>query len=167
MAVNTRSKFTPALSPHLLGNVLSSVRVTRPYPASEDNLLQATASSALSIRQGLLNITEANLRDSIAQMDSLPDISIVGLRFRPSPVDDVITTSWANFAPYELDWGDAFKGQHVSYVRPPDFDADGVWTILPRFPDGGIEVAVYLRKDDMAELKAIRVFREYATLYET
>ncbi|KAI9788320.1 MAG: hypothetical protein M1816_007006 [Peltula sp. TS41687] len=163
MAVNMRPRFRPALSPSLLGNVFSILRLSQPYPASRDGLLAVIASTALSIRQGLSHITEADLLSQIATLDSLPDIR--------APIfdltDAVATSSWATFSPYELDWGAAFGGNKVRYFRLPGADVmDGVVIAQPKLPDGAIEVLVRLRKDDLAVLKTFPVLGQYATVYE-
>lgn len=73
---------------------------------------------------------------------------------------DLAITAWTDLPLYEADFGNGLG--KPEWVRVPKASFDGLCIILPKRGDGGIEVLVGLRSDDMARLKGDEAWREYA-----
>ena len=93
-------------------------------------------------------------------LDRSVDKSVVSVTASIDPSTDVMLSSWAKMDFYELDFGLGL-GKPESLRRPQFTPFEGLLYLMPRAPNGEIAVAMCLRDEDMARLKADQEFAKY------
>lgn len=106
--------------------------------------------------RSLTTVNDKYIRMVVANINSLPDPSVITTSLIPPPTDAVYMLSSANLDYYGLDWGTAI-GSKMAYYRSFTKHNDGFIMVYPRLPDGSLEVPVLLREDDMKLLRANEV----------
>ena len=111
------------------------------------------AETAKEIRAAVNEVDDTYIRALVAKCGEVEDVgrcvkpSFSGLGGR-----DFAVTSWMGMGVYEYDWG---KGLGMAEaVRLPKAAFDGLAIILPRRRDGGVEVFVGAKVEDMERLRA-------------
>ncbi|KAL9043381.1 MAG: hypothetical protein Q9214_003431 [Letrouitia sp. 1 TL-2023] len=152
-AINGRKKIDPPLPDTYVGNVnlygTSVMRVSEMLNRDPD---AALVEIALSIREAVRAVDSRRIHAVISFLDSQPDISALVPGFNNFLGPDFALTSWADTVIGELDWGSRLGGK-MEKVRIPSATFDGLGIVLPRTGDGGLEVLVGLKKDDLERIK--------------
>lgn len=152
-AISGRKKIDPPLPETYVGNVnlygTSVMRVSEMLNPDPD---AALVGIALTIRDAVRVVDSRRIRSVISFLDSQPDVGILVPGFNNFLGADFALTSWANTAIGELDWGNCLVGK-AEKIRIPSASFDGLGIILPRTGNGGLEVLVGLKKDDLENIK--------------
>ncbi|KAI4159602.1 MAG: hypothetical protein LQ342_006440 [Letrouitia transgressa] len=152
-AINGRKKIDPPLPETYVSNVnlygTSVMQVSEMLDPEPDATL---VKIALSIRDAVRAVDSRRIRAVISFLDSQPDISVLVPGFKSFLGPDFALTSWADTAIGELDWGRSLV-EKVEKIRIPSASFDGLGIVPPRTGDGGLEVLVGLKKDDLERIK--------------
>ncbi|KAM0433489.1 hypothetical protein ACHAPT_004369 [Fusarium lateritium] len=149
-AVNIRNRMSPPLPSTFLGNA-SMASVTKRLAVSTLTSDNALPQVAAAIRQSLSAFNSpCRVPLTIGLLNSRPDPTDFNLSYNAFLGPDVVTSSWADLRVYESDWGGTLGT--VDSLRMPGEGADGVFMVLPRLKDGGLEVSIGLRLEAMEKL---------------
>ena len=163
-AVNGRTRLSPPLPSNYLGNVNIYACASRPLAALTSVVTSDLAATALSIRSAVNKVDDTYIRALLARCDEVEDVAkCVKPAFDNFFGKDFAITTWLEQGIYELDWGKALGGK-VDAVRLPKAAFDGLAIVLPRRGDGGVEVLVGLKVEDMRRLEGDEVWRRFARL---
>lgn len=165
LPLNARTRMDPPLSPDLLASAWCFQDSRLPVNA----LLEANlADIALIVRRGTDRVDASYIDSLINMIDSVPNPSLL----TPLVFTDVlktcsISTSWAGFAMYDFDWGNALGGtcERVRTVASGMFN--GMQVVLPELTKemgGGLEIVVGLEDDAMERLKRDEGWMKFARL---
>jgi hypothetical protein len=169
MTVDGRSRVEPALPAEYIGNV---VFVTTKAILRLETLASPNASLpevALSIRNSVLAVDNAAIKDKIKAAASIDDIGRLAPGGYSSQQRHFACTSWSGHAYYALDWGKVLGGR-CRRVRFPKSLGDGVCVIFPRisqsaelgFDEAGLEVQIGLEGVALGKLREDEILNRYA-----
>ncbi|KAI9792577.1 MAG: hypothetical protein M1816_002097 [Peltula sp. TS41687] len=161
IAVDIRSRMRPhALPKEYLGN--AAVYMKTYYTQESEPMMEAIAQAAWEIRRTLGRVDDWFVRDVIAHIEDRRSVVDLPDAFFPCrPQMDLAISSWAKLPLYELDWGSAIA-DWPTYVRLPRGDLDHFCIILPKRPDGSLEVLLSIDQADMDKLRGHETFSCYA-----
>jgi hypothetical protein len=164
-AVNGR-RILNLLSPPYLGNVAFLAQAELPmssFCSASDTTHDGLAPIISAIATASRKIDRSHIAELVQLPDLLPSLSdlVFGWNILGGP--HLSITSWAELGLYDANFGDALGKPQI--VRVPDVPRDGLVIILPRRREQGteekIEIAVYLRKDDMERLDTDEAWRSW------
>jgi hypothetical protein len=161
IAINGRTRTKPRVHPQTLGCFMENVAVTAPVREMLSTL--TLADLAVRIRKAVRSADEEFTDDTIALEERVDDLDrLVTTAFLDVPGFNCLQTSWVDFDLYSLEWG-SILGHRVQAVRTPhDGIAHGLQVVLPRLPDGGMEVLVDVDEKCMDKLLKDPLFRKFA-----
>ncbi|CAO1605698.1 hypothetical protein XANCAGTX0491_009203 [Xanthoria calcicola] len=145
-AISGRQRLEPPM-PNYLGNV-----VTCPvHKLAVKNLLEDPLSKITqSVRATTNLINDHWVRSMATLIASEPDRNKLTFGF-DAPDRDLMISSWAAVPAYE-DFGDILG--IADFVRRPTVPWSGIIYIMPKRPDGSLDIAVALPEDDMLRLQS-------------
>ena len=160
IAIDGRQRTEPRLHKDTLGCFLQYVAVSAPVRGMLSTL--NLADLAIQIRKAILNADEQFTDDVVALVDKLEDVDrLVPTAFLDVPGFNCVQTSWINFELYGLEWG-AVLGHRVQAVRVPHVGLiNGCQVVLPRLPDGGMEILVGVEGSCLDRLLSDPLFTKY------
>ncbi|GIK00978.1 hypothetical protein Aspvir_005008 [Aspergillus viridinutans] len=120
------------------------------------------ADLALMIRKAILKTDEEWTDDTIALEEQLEDVDrLVATAFLDVPGFNCLQSSWVNFDLYGLEWGPVL-GDRVEAIRTPHVGVvNGLQVMLPRLPDGGLEVLVCVEGNCLDKLLKDPLFTKF------
>ena len=126
------------------------------------------ADIAITIRKSVLRLNDQYVDDLSTLFESVEDVNrVVATAFLDVPGFNCVQTSWINMAMYGLDWGKALGGK-IQAVRSPDVGViNGGSLVLPKLPQGGIELIIGVESKCLPRLLAdpfLAKFTEAITL---
>lgn len=117
------------------------------------------ARTALSIRQAISTICDADIRGLIDIVDGLDDVRKFKNDCNNSLGDDLTITSWVDMGICSLDWGGSLG---FAQERTARFDGyDGFCIVLPRRRDGSVKIMVGLEAGCMERLETDETLGRY------
>ncbi|KAL9614219.1 MAG: hypothetical protein Q9167_001307 [Letrouitia subvulpina] len=156
-AVNGRRKVKPPIpdgyignSVHAAFNSLTIEQITKEVSLSE---------LAQRVRKATSEIDDHYVRSFTALLRTEPDLGDIVFAMR-SPDRDLLVSSWAALPVY-VDFGSTI-GKPEFARRPTGAPWESVAYIMPQSPDGGIELTICMRKDDLARLQEEHDWMTYA-----
>ncbi|KAL1915022.1 uncharacterized protein VTP21DRAFT_7727 [Calcarisporiella thermophila] len=155
IVIDTRPKFEPQLPANSFGSLVIC-KLTR-LPADIVSNEEQVGRLASSIRFAINQVNNIYLRHSLEWIEKQPDKSIIHHAIaRNVPESYVISSSWAKFAIYGVDFG---YGTPTRVMTPP-LPFEGA-LILPsplHWPEGRLNVLITLPTDVLETLEADKIF---------
>ncbi|KAI1255137.1 hypothetical protein MGN70_003201 [Eutypa lata] len=166
IAVDARSRTDPPVHPRTFGNWLGWVA-----PQMSIRKMLTTASLAdisIVIRKAVQRLNDQYVDDLSTLFEGVEDANrVVATAFLDVPGYNCVQTSWINMAMYSLDWGKGL-GSTIQAVRSPDVGViNGGSLVLPKLPEGGIELIIGVESKCLPRLLAdpfLAKFTEAITL---
>ncbi|KAL9043676.1 MAG: hypothetical protein Q9214_003145 [Letrouitia sp. 1 TL-2023] len=156
-AVNGRRKVKPPIPDGYIGN---SVHATFNSLTIEQVAEEASLSElAQRVRKATNEIDDHYVRSFAALLRAEPDLRDIVFAMR-SPDRDLLVSSWATLPVY-VDFGSTI-GKPEFARRPTGAPWESVVYIMPKSPDGGIDLTICMRKDDLARLQEEQDWTTYA-----
>ncbi|KAK8868359.1 Fumigaclavine B O-acetyltransferase easN [Apiospora arundinis] len=179
--VNFRDRCEPPLSPKYLGAAFGRATVSAPTeellslatsspscssgnPSYNKRDLDSTAptllaKTAAAIRRAITSqINAQSIRDAVTYTAAQRDIN----RVKRRPADGISMVSWADQGVCQLDW-DPTVGR-CEAVRLGKFSRRRYPIVLPRFPDGGLEVILSLEAAALAIFESSVLVKDFGEL---
>ncbi|TGJ85025.1 hypothetical protein E0Z10_g3718 [Xylaria hypoxylon] len=124
----------------------------------------ALPTAAGAIRQNIeaMKSNQDLIDDANALAASIPDVGHLSWVFKDFLNRDLVTTSWTDLPFYDLDFGPALG--NPEFVRIPRDQFAGLCCMLPRRPNGDIEVIINARENEMGRLFDDTNFLKYTKL---
>ncbi|KAL9003741.1 MAG: hypothetical protein Q9188_003405 [Gyalolechia gomerana] len=146
-AISGRQIFDPPLPKSYIGNVVTCAF----HKVSLRNLIeQPLSQTAQDVRKATTGIDDHYLRSFAALIGAEPDRNKITFPF-DNPDLDLMFSSWASLPVYE-GFGSIIGSP--DYVRRPTSPPwTGLCYIMPKRPDGSLDLVVALREDDMLNLR--------------
>ncbi|KAM0280151.1 hypothetical protein ACHAQH_004223 [Verticillium albo-atrum] len=154
-----RTALDPPLHPHTLGNFFSVNEAA--LPAREVLTKASVADLAAPIRRGLQRKDGRHYDSLVTVVRGLDHVERLVLSVITSLACSAMATSWADLEYYDVTWG-PLLGDRVEALRTAR--AGVMNTIMPRLPDGGIEVALTMEPDAHQAVLQDPVWTRYARL---
>ena len=146
-AVNSRRKLNPPLPEATLQNIITATYTTFDL---EDFPTMPLAALARKLRRDLQAIDDHHVRSFTTFARSTKDKARISFGANLTP-NDMAISSVIDLPVYTSDFGLLGKPQLVRF--PTLTPTDGLIFIMPRNPDGGLDVAISIRVDDMERLR--------------
>ncbi|KAF7175196.1 hypothetical protein CNMCM7691_006600 [Aspergillus felis] len=161
IAIDGRLRTNPKVHPKTLGCFMEYIAVSAPVRKILSTL--KIADLAAMIRKAMLNANEEWTDDTIALEEQLEDVDrLVATAFLDVPGFNCLQSSWVNFDLYGLEWGPVL-GDRIKAVRTPHVGVvNGLQVVLPRLPDGGMEVLVGVEGNCLDKLLKDPLFTKFA-----
>lgn len=174
--VNIRSRLHPPLPKNYLGTAFGMTSASIPRrdlislsqspssPVRGSAVLDVESAATLAkigatVRKSIGLVDEMGMRHVMAYTASQPDIRPIKLGPRH---DGVSIVSWADAGTYELDWGTVLG--RCEAVRLGKLTARRYPIILPRLPNGGLDVIVSLDGEAMKRFCHSRMISMFGTV---
>ena len=165
--INARKFLKPPLPADYIGNVAIWDAIAAPFSALTSSP-ESVSMFAHHLRHRMKFCDENYIKGLIGVMDSVPDMSRIGLTPGPFAEFLVVVNSWAGFKWLDIDWGSVVGGKserlRIEIVHIPGF-----CLVLPKIGEGarsdnekGLEVIVTLTKDNMELMKTNQFFMRFA-----
>ncbi|KAL4875382.1 hypothetical protein BJY04DRAFT_202113 [Aspergillus karnatakaensis] len=161
ISIDGRRRTSTKIHPQALGCFLEYIAVSAPIRQILSSL--SLADLAIMIRHGVLGADDSWTDDTIALVERLDDVNkLVATAFLDVPGFNCMQTSWSTFNLYSVEWG-AVLGHRIEAIRTPhDGIAHGIQVVLPKLPDGGLEVLVGVESSCLDALLNEPFFRRFA-----
>ncbi|GFF75243.1 shikimate O-hydroxycinnamoyltransferase [Aspergillus udagawae] len=161
IAIDGRLRTNPKVHPQTLGCFMEYIAVSAPVRKILSTL--KIADLAVMIRKAILNADEEWTDDTIALEEQLEDVDrLVATAFLDVPGFNCLLSSWVKFDLYGLEWGPVL-GDRIEAVRTPHVGVvNGLQVVLPRLPDGGLEVLVGVEGNCLDRLLKDPLFTKFA-----
>lgn len=154
-----RTALDPPLHPRALGNFFSVTDAG--LPAREVLTTASVADLAVPIRRGLHRKDGKHYDSLVAVIRGLDHVEKLVLSLITSLACSAMATSWVDLEYYDVAWG-PLLGDRIEAVRPA---RGGIMnTIMPRLPDGGIEVLMTMEPEAHEAVLRDPVWTKYAKL---
>lgn len=161
IAIDGRPRTNPKVHPQTLGCFLEYIAVSAPVRKMLSTL--TIADLAMMIRKALLNADEEFTDDTLALEEQVEDVDrLVATAFLDVPGFNCIQTSWVNFDICGLEWGPVLGGRVEAIRTPHDGLVPGLQVVLPRLPDGGLEILVGVEGNCLDKLLQDPLFTKFA-----
>lgn len=145
-AISGRRRLEPPM-PNYLGNIVTCPKHRLAIKdLTEDSLSKVTQ----SVRETTNSINDHYVRSMATLIASEPDKNKLTFGFE-APDRDLMVSSWAAVPAYE-DFGNVLG--RADFVRRPTVPWSSIIYIMPKRPDGSLDIAVALSEDDMLRLKS-------------
>ncbi|KAL8774090.1 MAG: hypothetical protein Q9209_001198 [Squamulea sp. 1 TL-2023] len=154
-AVDGRLRLDPPL-PKYLGNLLG---VSSHKLAIETLMSESLSKITQGVRESTNLINDHYIRSIATLIASEPDKNKLTFG-SDAPDRDLLVSSWASLPAFD-DFGKLLG--RADLVRRPTSPWSGVVYIMPRSPDGSLDVAVSLPEDDMLRLRNDEQVQAFAT----
>ncbi|KAL8700887.1 MAG: hypothetical protein Q9201_005207 [Fulgogasparrea decipioides] len=147
--VNGRRVLSPPLPGTYIGNCVSCARnkLTCKILTDETPLWKL----AQAVRKATIDINDHYVRSLATFIESEPDKHKITFVI-DAPDRDLMLSSWASLPVWD-DFGYVLGGKPEFVRRPTGTPWSGVCYIMPQRPDGGMDLLVALREDDMERLR--------------
>jgi hypothetical protein len=160
--VNFRRSYVPPLATNFMGAAFGVSFATAKeadlvnIALCNDNELFISALARVSgaIREAISRVNARSMRDVVQFLVAQKDIT--NLKFGPKDTN-ISIVSWADEDVYGLDWGREIG--FCDAVRLPKLRTRRYPIVLPRLPNGNLEVLVSFEKQIMDRFKLIKVMR--------
>ncbi|KAL8994932.1 MAG: hypothetical protein Q9169_005233 [Polycauliona sp. 2 TL-2023] len=154
-AVSGRRSLDPPM-PNYLGNL-----VTAPVHRLAIKILleESLSNITQSVREATNKIDDHYVRSMATLIASEPNKNNLTFGFE-APDRDLMVSSWATVPAYD-DFGKVLG--RADFVRRPASPWAGIIYIMPKRPDGSLDVAIALPEDDMLRLKSDEHVKAVAT----
>ncbi|GES62660.1 hypothetical protein ATEIFO6365_0005080100 [Aspergillus terreus] len=158
MAVNIRGRTTPSIPATYIGNALVPLRRSIRMDVvldDQSSIIHTLSRIAYAVRDQLRSIDDTFIRNVVAYLEGVSDLSVLG-----AGQSNFNVSSWRNTGIGTADFGHGL-GKPVDMVFPEAM-GDGQLFILPkRHQDNAWEVQMMLHQDVMERLCADEVFASY------
>ncbi|KAJ9137110.1 Transferase family-domain-containing protein [Pleurostoma richardsiae] len=163
LPVNFRSQLEPPLPKEYLGAAFGMTSATTLRKdltsCAASGSLATLASIATAIRKAISRVGNDSIRRSIAFLQAWEDTNTVQLG---PPHDGISIVSWATEGVYDLNWGE--RAGRIDSVRVQKWPGKRYPIILPRLPDGGLEVLMSLEEPIMRNLREGLLMTSYSSV---
>ena len=154
-AINSRRRLDPPLSAETIQNVITATYTAFNLQDVPSLPLRTLASQ---LRRDLQGIDDHHIRSLMTFVRSTKDKNSIGFGATCTP-NDVVVSSFANLPVYG-DYG-PLLGKPEFARRPTLLPTDGLVYIMPRNPDGSLEVTISIREDDMERMRRDEKWNHY------
>ena len=159
VAIDGRNALSPKIPMSHIGNVVFCGLTELPV-----KLLTAPETGLPEIASALRDSLSKNRRpellaDAVKLASCIPDVRKLGNAFRGWFEEDLVTTSGAEMPVYSLDFGPILGT--TEFFRFPVGQFAGICMVLPRKPDGTLEVVISLTSRQMQRLVEDVEFMKY------
>lgn len=160
---NIRSRIEPSLHPQYLGNSVVPSRTLLPLSeirsSSEDTLYRIASAISSSIDWW----SSDKIWELIGAMEAWPRVTEIERTMDLNCKTDLHVTNLSAFTVLDSYWGPNLR--NIVAFKPPAMALlDGYGLIMPRCPDGGLEVILYMDVGTLEVLKEDQEFTQYARL---
>ena len=147
-AINSRRKLNPPLAAETIQNVITFTYTASSLEEVATKLPLSTL--AIQMRKDLEAIDDHHVRSLMTFLRGIKNKSSVAFGADHGP-NDIVVSSFAKFPI----WGDfgPLLGKPEFVRRPTLTPMDGLVYIMPRNPDGSLDVAISIRNDDMERMR--------------
>ena len=147
-AINSRRKLNPPLAAETIQNVITATFTT--FSLEEVATKLPLSTLAIQLRKELEAINDHHVRSVMTLIRSIKNKASIEFGANAGPHD--ITVS--SFAKFPI-WGDfgPLLGKPEFARRPTLTPSDGLIYIMPRNPDGSLDVAISIRDDVMGRMQ--------------
>ena len=155
-AINSRRKLNPPLAAETIQNVITMTYTA--FSIEEVATKLPLSTLAIQLRKELVAIDDHHVRSVMAFIRSIKNKSSVEFGADVSP-NDIVVSSFAKFPI----WGDfgPLLGKPEFARRPILTPMDGMVYIMPREPDGSLDLAISIREDDMERMRVDEKWKYY------
>ncbi|KAL5337378.1 hypothetical protein BJX70DRAFT_409280 [Aspergillus crustosus] len=160
IAIDGRLRTNPPIHKQTLGGFLEYIAVSAPIRQILGTF--TLADLAALIRKAVLS-ADAEFTDDILALEAqLDDVNrLIPTAFLDVPGFNCMQTSWSAFDLYGIEWGHGLGA--VEAIRTPhEGIGHGIQVVLPRLPDGGLEVLVGVEGSCLERLLTDPVFTRFA-----
>lgn len=160
IALDGRQRTNPKIHPETLGCFLEWVA---PSVSIREMLTTLNiADLAVLIRKALLRANNEFTDDVAALVDSLEDVDrLVATAFLDVPGNNCVQSSWLGFELYGIQWG-PLLGHQIQSVRLPHLGViNGAQLVLPKLPNGGMEILIGVEANCLDLLLKDPLFNKY------
>ena len=157
-----RARLDPPLPPEYVGNALMFAKAKAPLTELCTLGLEALYKTASRITESVNWWDSEKIQGLLSAVEGTADMRSVewdcDSHFGP---DVQITSTLGAASPYNLDWGEQL-GKMQALRFPTGAFYDGFVTVLPRLPDGGVELVINVGAEVLKHLRADEEFTRYA-----
>ncbi|KAL8727008.1 MAG: hypothetical protein Q9181_005853 [Wetmoreana brouardii] len=148
-AINGRRVLSPPLRGTYIGNCVACARnkLTCKVLTKETSFWKL----AQAVRKATIDINDHYIRSLATLIESEPDKHKITFVI-DAPDRDLMVSSWASLPLWD-DFGYVLGGKPEFVRRPTGTPWPGVCYIMPQRPDGGMDLLVSLREDEMERLR--------------
>ena len=162
--VNVRKYCEPPIPPNYIRNMFLPCTIQSPINELTPSL-RNLATQARKLRTRLQTFNAVHIRRVASAIRSVPDVSKIALSASRRQEDSLLMSSWREQDICDLDWG-PHVGVKCERVRICRFFHDGLVIVFPDYCgsklDGGLEIALSLKKHAMRELERDEFFNGFA-----
>ncbi|KAL8947971.1 MAG: hypothetical protein Q9222_005800 [Ikaeria aurantiellina] len=155
-AVSGRRILNPPLPPGYIGNVVTA---SKHKVSVQDLVDEPLSKTTQDVREATNAVDDHALRAFASTVQATPDRNKISFDM-DAPDRDFLVSSWAALPVYQ-DFG-SILGKPDFVRRPTGAPWNGVCYVLPKNPDGSIDVLLSLREDDMRRLRDDEQFKAVA-----
>ena len=155
-AINSRQKLNPPLAAETIQNVITMTYTN--FGMEEVATKLSLPTLAIQLRKELGAIDDHHVRSVITFMRSVKDKGSIGYGASVGP-NDIVVSSFAKFPV----WGDfgPLLGKPEFARRPTLTPMDGMVYIMPRNPDGSLDVAISIRDEEVKRMRVDEKWNYY------
>lgn len=161
IAMDGRQRTDPPIHPHTFGCFLTYIAPSAPVRTmlTEMNL----ADLSVLIRKTLTETDGTHTDDVNTLVETLDHVgNLVPTGYLDEPGPNCMLASWTGFELYSLDWGKALGGTIESVRCPSVGIINGMHMMLPKLPDGGMEVMMSVERSCLDKLLEDPVWSKFA-----
>ena len=158
---NIRSRIEPALHPQYLGNAVAPSRTLLPLSEifSSDEAALYRIASAIS---GSIDWWSSDkIWELLGAMEAWPRVREIERTMDLNCKTDFHLTNLSGFPILDVSWGPKM-GNMIAFKLPVMALVNGYGLIMPRLPDGGLEIILYMDVETLEVLKEDKEFTRYA-----
>ncbi|KAL8710128.1 MAG: hypothetical protein Q9220_005211 [cf. Caloplaca sp. 1 TL-2023] len=155
-AISGRKILNPPLPPGYVGNV---VNASKHKVSVQDLIEEPLSKTAQGVREATNLVDDHAIRTFASTVQATPDRNKISFDM-DAPDRDFLISSWAALPVYQ-DFGSVL-GRPELVRRPTGPPWNGVCYILPKNPDGSLDVLLCLRDDDMRRMRDDEQFKAVA-----
>jgi len=145
--VQVRGKVQPPLHPNYCGNALAYGRAK---VSVKELLARPLSDTVLHIDRSCKWWTPEAVREMWGSIENVADVTTIKPNMFRDFGTDFEVSNLMNMPFYKLDWG---RGLCVRCIRFPNLTlCDGWVNVLPRYPDGGLEIVLHATRTTLANL---------------
>jgi trichothecene 3-O-acetyltransferase len=117
--------------------------------------------AAVSIRAAILGFSTTRYQKWIGYLQSAPTLNSLKPREKLAGGPDMVITDHSKVSAYPLQWGPLGKIAYIRKLWWSRSEPDSQCTIMPRLPDGGMEVLTNFEEEITEKLKCDPEFLEF------
>ncbi|KAA8650888.1 hypothetical protein EYZ11_005831 [Aspergillus tanneri] len=164
--VDVRQLLHPPLHSEFVGNAVDTMFAEHPTSELKRPSLDLLPALAQKIHNARRNWRLSDWQSLVGIVGSLPAHQTLSMDFLPGDDPSIVVIDASKLPSYQLDWGEGLGLIH--HFRALDLDSDGsispvsIACILPKRPDGGLEVMTIFSDEVVQTLKADSNFTSFA-----